>query len=77
MTRFTKDATHREIFNSVTWLWTLIQQGDEKARKYEKEIRRLYTDYADRDGIRRIAEEAELVEGGVHVHSFRRNQASA
>jgi len=54
---FMKDATHREIFNSVTWLWTLIQQGNEKARQYEREIRRLYTDYADREGIRRIAEE--------------------
>ena len=54
---FTKEASHREIFNSVTWLWTLIEQGDEKARKYEKEIRRLYTDYSDREGIRRIADE--------------------
>jgi hypothetical protein len=54
---FTKEASHREIFNSVTWLWTLIEQGDEKARKYEKEIRRLYTDYSDLEGIRRIAEE--------------------
>jgi hypothetical protein len=54
---FTKDASHREIFNSVTWLWTLIQQGNEKAKAYDKEIRRLYMDYADREGIRRIADE--------------------
>jgi|GEM_PF-503601 len=54
---FTRDATQREIFNSVTWLWTLIQQGNAKAAKYEKEIRRLYTDYDDREGIRRIADE--------------------
>jgi hypothetical protein len=54
---FTREASQREIFNSVTWLWTLIQQGNEKARIYEKEIRRLYTDYADREGIRRIADE--------------------
>ena len=54
---FTEEGSHREIFNSVTWLWTLVQQGDEKAREYEKEIRRLYMDYEDREGIKRIAEE--------------------
>jgi hypothetical protein len=54
---FTKDGTHRDIFNSVTWLWTLVRQGNEKAKKYEPEIRRLYADYSDREGIKRIAEE--------------------
>jgi hypothetical protein len=54
---FTKNASHREIFNSVTWLWTLIEQGNLKAARYEKEIRRLYANYSDREGIRRIAEE--------------------
>ena len=54
---FTREGTHRQIFNSVTWLWTLVRQGNEKAKKYEAEIRRLYMDYDDRDGIRRIAEE--------------------
>jgi hypothetical protein len=54
---FTRDGTHRQIFNSVTWLWTLVRQGNEKAKKYEAEIRRLYMDYDDRDGIRRIADE--------------------
>jgi len=54
---FLDRADHREIFNSVTWLWGLIEAGDQRALKYEKEIRRLYTDYGDRDGIRRIAEE--------------------
>jgi hypothetical protein len=54
---FTKEGTHREIFNSVTWLWTLARQGNEKAKKYEPEIRRLYMDYNDREGIRRIADE--------------------
>ena len=53
----TKEGSHREIFNSVSWLWTLIQQGNEKARKYEAEIRRLYMDYDDREGIKKIAEE--------------------
>jgi hypothetical protein len=53
----TREGSHREIFNSVAWLWTLIQQGNEKARKYDKEIRRLYMDYDDREGIKRIAEE--------------------
>jgi len=54
---FTRDATQREIFNSLTWLWALIQRGNEKARKYDQEIRRLYADYGDREGIKRIAEE--------------------
>ena len=54
---FTKEGTHRQIFNSVTWLWTLIRQGNEKAKKYDEEIRRLYMDYEDREGIKRIAEE--------------------
>jgi hypothetical protein len=64
---FTKEATHRQIFNSVAWLWTLIQQKNEKARTYEKEIRRLYTDYADREGIRRIAEEVAGEFDGVTI----------
>jgi hypothetical protein len=55
---FTREGSHREIFNSVSWLWTLIQQGDERARKYEAEIRRLYMDYEDREGIRKVAEAA-------------------
>jgi len=54
---FTENASHREIFNSVTWLWTLIQQGNANAQKYSQDIRRLYTDYSDREGIKRIAEE--------------------
>jgi len=52
-----QNGSHRDIFNSVTWLWTLIQQGNEKARKYEAELRRLYMAYDDVAGIRRIAEE--------------------
>ncbi|OGD16852.1 MAG: hypothetical protein A2Y69_00195 [Candidatus Aminicenantes bacterium RBG_13_59_9] len=54
---FTKEGSHRDIFNSVTWLWTLCRQGNEKAKKYESEIGRLYMDYEDREGIKRIAEE--------------------
>jgi hypothetical protein len=54
---FTKDGSHREIFNSVAWLWMLIQQGNEKAKKYSAEMRRLYADYSDREGIKKIAEE--------------------
>ena len=64
---FTKDASHREIFNSLTWLWTLIEKGDQKAAKYEKEIRRLYTNYDDREGIRRIAEEVAGEFDGVEI----------
>jgi len=54
---FTENASYREIFNSVTWLWTLIQQGNADAQKYSQDIQRLYTDYSDREGIKRIAEE--------------------
>lgn len=54
---FTESGTHREIFNSVTWLWMLIEQGNEKAQKYSQDIRRLYMDYSDREGIKKIAEE--------------------
>jgi hypothetical protein len=64
---FTKDGSHREIFNSVSWLWTLIQQGNEKARKYEAEIQRLYTDYEDREGIKKIAEEVAGQFGDVRI----------
>jgi hypothetical protein len=64
---FTKDGSYREIFNSVSWLWTLVQQGNEKAGKYEKEIRRLYTDYSDREGIKRIAEEVAGEFDGVTI----------
>jgi len=54
---FTKEGTHRDIFNSVTWLWALSRLGNEKAMKYESEMRRLYMDYEDREGIKRVAEE--------------------
>jgi len=54
---FTATGTHREIFNSCTWLWMLINMGNEKAQKYRDDIRRLYMDYEDREGIKRIAEE--------------------
>ena len=64
---FTKEGSHREIFNSVAWLWTLIQQGNEKAKKYDKEIRRLYMDYEDREGIKRIAEEVANGFDGVAI----------
>ena len=64
---FTKEGSHREIFNSVAWLWTLIQQGNEKAIKYDKEIRRLYMDYNDREGIKRIAEEVADEFDGVAI----------
>ncbi|MFC1729131.1 DUF362 domain-containing protein [candidate division KSB1 bacterium] len=53
---FFETATHREIFNSMTWLWILIQQGNEKAQKYSEDIRRSYTDYSTRDLIKGIAE---------------------
>jgi len=64
---FTKEGTHRDIFNSVTWLWTLCRQGNEKAKKYESEIGRLYMDYEDREGIKRIAEEVAHAFDGVTI----------
>lgn len=66
---FTREGSHREIFNSVSWLWTLVQQGDEKARKYEAELRRLYMDYEDREGIKRIAEEVADEFDGVVIEN--------
>jgi hypothetical protein len=66
---FTAEGSYREIFNSVTWLWTLIQQGNEKAKKYNAEIRRLYTAYDDREGIKKIAEEAAHEFDGVEIEN--------
>jgi len=66
---FTAEGSHREIFNSVSWLWTLVQQGDERAKTYEKELRRLYMDYEDRDGIKRIAEEVAHAFDGVAIEN--------
>lgn len=66
---FTAEGSHREIFNSVSWLWTLAQQGDARARKYEAELRRLYTDYDDREGIKRIAEEVANAFDGVAIEN--------
>jgi len=70
---FTKEGSHREIFNSVAWLWTLIQQGNEKAKKYDKEIRRLYMDYEDREGIKRIAEEVANEFDGIVIEDEERS----
>jgi hypothetical protein len=54
---FTENGTHREIFNSCAWLWMLISLGNERAQEYRDDIRRLYMDYEDREGIKRVAEE--------------------
>jgi uncharacterized Fe-S center protein len=35
----------------------LIQQGDPKAQQYSQEIRRLYQDYSDREGVKKLAEQ--------------------
>ena len=66
---FTREGSHRDIFNSVSWLWTLATQGNEKARKYEQELRRLYTDYEDREGIKRIAEEVANAFDGLTIEN--------
>jgi hypothetical protein len=54
---FFKTASYRDIFNSLTWLWMLSRMGDERAKKFEPELRRLYSAYDDRDGIKKIADE--------------------
>ncbi|HSA96203.1 MAG TPA: DUF362 domain-containing protein [Acidobacteriota bacterium] len=66
---FTQEGSHREIFNSVSWLWTLATQGNEKARKYQADLRRLYMDYEDRDGIKRIADEVAHAFDGVAIEN--------
>jgi hypothetical protein len=66
---FTSEASYRELFNSVTWLWTLIQQGNEKAKKYSAEIRRLYSAYNDREGIKKIAEEVAHEFDGIEIEN--------
>jgi hypothetical protein len=53
---FLQTASYRQIFNSVTWLWMLSRMGDPRAVAFEPELRRLYTAYDDREGIRKIAE---------------------
>jgi hypothetical protein len=50
-------GSHREIFNSLTWLWGLVQANDPRATGYERELRRLYTDTGDLEGIRHIGEQ--------------------
>lgn len=54
---FFSGASYREIFNSVTWLWMLSRLGDERAKAFEPELRRLYSAYDDRDGIKKIADQ--------------------
>jgi hypothetical protein len=70
---FTREGSHREIFNSVSWLWTLAQQGNPEARRYEQDLRRLYTDYDDREGIKRIAEEVANAFDGVAIENEERS----
>lgn len=52
---FLQTASYRRIFNSVTWLWMLSRMGDARAVQFEPELRRLYTAYDDREGIKKIA----------------------
>ncbi len=53
-TDFFKTASQRELFNSMTWLWMLSRMGDERAKTYEPEMRRLYTAENDRQGVKKI-----------------------
>jgi hypothetical protein len=52
---FLATASYREIFNSITWLWMLARMKDDRAAAFEPELRRLYTAYDDREGVRKIA----------------------
>jgi hypothetical protein len=54
---YTENATLTEIFFSCAWLLMLIKQGNQKAQKYSKDMRRLWTPYADREEMKKIAEE--------------------
>jgi hypothetical protein len=53
-TDFFKTASQRELFNSMTWLWMLSRMGDERAKTYEPEMRRLYTVENDRESVKKI-----------------------
>jgi len=53
---FLKTASYRELFNSLTWLWMLSRMGDARAAEFEPEMRRLYSAYDDREGIKKIAD---------------------
>jgi hypothetical protein len=53
---FLQTASYRQIFNSVTWLWMLSRMGDQRAVAFEPELRRLYSAYDDREGIKKIAD---------------------
>jgi len=64
---FTRTGSHRDIFNSVAWLWMLARQGNEKAKVYGPELQRLYMDYGDRDGIKKIADEVAGMFDGLTI----------
>ena len=64
---FTRTGSHRDIFNSVAWLWMLARQGNEKAKVYGPELQRLYMDYSDREGIKKIADEVAGMFDGLTI----------
>jgi hypothetical protein len=64
---FTRTGSHRDIFNSVAWLWMLARQGNEKAKAYGPELQRLYMDYSDREGIKKIADEVAGMFDGLTI----------
>jgi hypothetical protein len=53
-TDFFKTATQRDIFNSLAWLWMLARLGDERAKPFEPELRRLYTVENEPESVRKI-----------------------
>ena len=53
----TETGEHRDIFNACTWLWMLAVQDHPRAKGYQGTMRKLYMDYSDTEGIRRLAEE--------------------
>jgi len=57
---FLETADSRQIFNSITWLWILMAQENEKALNYRKNIRSLYMNSFSNTGkedAKKVAEE--------------------
>lgn len=58
---FLENSSYREIVNSLTWLYMLIAEKDERAQKYSSDMRKLFYDEEDRELLvelaKRVADE--------------------
>ncbi|MFC1724842.1 DUF362 domain-containing protein [candidate division KSB1 bacterium] len=52
---FIRDSSYREIVNSMTWLYMLVAQGNEKAAKYSQDMRALFYGDENREKLLEIA----------------------